>query len=340
MSSARTTRLRILNGTHAGACIDLHEGEQTIGRDPEHDIHIADWNESPLCLCCGADGVVTLRWPVQPPSTRAAASRATGAMAAFHPEGFGDIVLCIGPADDVWPTDMELLARAFQPKRARVREWVGAHARRVAALGVSAAMVLVAAVWFGVGLVQTPSVASAPPLSVERVASDLRASLARAGQSAIEVHAAAVGLEISGLVESREDARAIRQLLSALPGEVATAARFAVAQELTETLRTSIGIPGAKVRHLGHGVFSVEAEVDNVVVARAAIDRVVADLAPHVKRVEFADTGAIQRLNGQPVTAAYSDGYTSIVQTRDGAIHLAVTSPEHSASAPRRPSHR
>jgi type III secretion protein D len=193
--------------------------------------------------------------------------------------------------------------------------------------------VLLAAVWFGVGLVQTPSEASAVPLSQERLASDLRTSLVQAGQRALEVHVVAGGLEISGLAESREDARAVRHLLSALPGEVATLAHFAVAQELSETLRNTIGIPGAKVQHLGGGVFSVDAEVNDFAAARASIDRVVADLAPHVKRVEFVEKGAGQRFNGQPVTAAYSDAHTSIVQTRDGAIHLVVTSPDNAATA-------
>jgi type III secretion protein D len=148
------------------------------------------------------------------------------------------------------------------------------------------------------------------------------------------------GLEIRGLTESREEARAVRQLLASLAGEVDTFPHFAVAEELTETLRSSIGIPGAKVRHLGGGMFAIEAEVRDFNAARAAIDRVVADLAPHVKHVEFSEMGAGQRLNGQPVTAAYSDGHTSIVQTRDGAVHLVVTSPDNEATPPRRPLHR
>jgi type III secretion protein D len=113
-----------------------------------------------------------------------------------------------------------------------------------------------------------------------------------------------------------------------------------VAQELVDTLRSSIGIPGAQVRHLGGGGFAIEAEVRDFAAARAAIDRVVADLAPHVRHVEFTDTASGQRLNGQPVMAAYSDGHTSIVQTRDGVIHLVVTSPGSGATALGRPSHR
>jgi type III secretion protein D len=335
MSSTLTMRLRILNGTHAGACIDLQEGEQSIGREPERDINVTDWTEPTLCLCCDTAGQVLLRWPERAPSGKVAA-RGTGAMVPFQPERFGDIVLCVGSTVAAWPTDMELLARVFEPKPARLGKWMSVHARPAAAVRLSGAMVLVAVVWFGMGMVQTPSKAAAVPVSLERVADGLRVGLAQAGQRGLKVQLVAGGIELSGLTESREEARAVRQLLAALPGEVAIVPHFAVAEELAETLRSSIGIAGAKVRHLGDGAFAIEAAVQDFNAARAAIDRVVADLAPHVKRVDFAESGAGQRFNGLPVTAAYSDGQTSIVQTQDGAIHLVVTSAEADVKASRR----
>ncbi len=340
MATPLTMRLRILNGLHAGACIDLQPGEQFIGREADLDICIADWNESTLGLCCDGEGRVTLQWPDGRPVAGSGPAAEAGVMLPFQPVRLGDIVLCVGPAEADWPTDMELLARAFEPKPAGLWHWVGSHARQVVAGSLSGAMVLVAATWFAVGLVQTPSEASAMPLSRERVAGDLRTRLAQAGQRGLEVHLVPGGLEVSGLTDSRDEARAVRQLLSSLPGELPALPRFAVAQELAETLRSSIGIPGAQVRHLGGGRFAIEAEVRDYAAARASIDRVVADLAPHVRHVEFTEIGGGRRLNGQPVVAAYSDGHTSIVQTRDGAIHLVVTSPGSDVNTPRRPAHR
>lgn len=311
-------RLRILNGTHAGAVVDLQEGEQVIGREPENDISISDWAGAPICLHCSADGVVTQR-SASPAVTSEALQADAKAMTAFQPASFGDIVLCVGPAQGQWPSDMQLLALVFKPS----------HNPRgkLATVGIFAAVLLaVVGGYTSLSLLPSSAKASSVPFSLERAAIELRDQFARAGLNELNAHATKTGIEISGLIDSQEEARVLRTILAGLPDSVVVLPRYAVVQTLAETLRTTIGIAGAQVRHLGAGSFVVEAEVADHAAASAAIDRVVADLAPHVRHVLFPDSGKGQRLNGQPVTAAYSDGQSSIVQTRDGRIHLMVSS--------------
>ena len=330
-----TMRLKILNGRHAGAVVELEAGEQTVGQDSEHEINVTDWTESPLVLICGAGGVVEWRMTTSTTSARRASHRSAGELVRFKPEAFGDIVLCVGPADETWPTDMELLALVFQPERSRDWPQLRSRANKLAALVMSGAVAVAAVVWVSIGFQASSRAAPVPP-SLEQLVRELRADLLNSGLPGIEIRLVHGALDVSGLVESGQNARALRELLAGLQGKFEILPRFAVVEELVDAIRDGTGIQGATVRHLGQGSFAVEADVSDIALARAAVESVAVDLAPHVKQLRFIDPRAGERFKGQPVTAAYADDHTSIVQTRDGAIHLVVTSPDESASAPSR----
>ena len=93
--------LRILTGFHAGARIKLNPTTMSIGAEATADILIQDWNEGTMQLATDAQDRVTI--------AAAGAAEAPSTLDDFAPRRFGDVVLCAGPQDAPWPSDVQLL---------------------------------------------------------------------------------------------------------------------------------------------------------------------------------------------------------------------------------------
>ncbi len=343
MASQDIKRLRILTGVHAGACVDLIADEHTLGNDHALDIAITDWTEPLLRLRCGSDGVLVGHWQeaVGPQDANAAADGGppqrdrNKVFYDFEPQAFGDVVLCVGPSQGEWPSDMELLGRAFEPTPARLAQWAGSRLRRVSAFVISSGLVLIAALWLSVGLVQTGTEASvAPPPTLPQMARTVQQTLTQAGHSGLQVHEMNGQIELSGLVASRDDAAAVRTALASLPESFPVVSHIAVVQDLTEAIRSSAGLVDAQVKYIGAGVFSVTAESADPAATRQLIDRVAADLAPHVKRIDITLERTESSKNPVPVLSSSSDGEVSVVQARDGSKYVVINPADSPEAAP------
>jgi type III secretion protein D len=115
----------------------------------------------------------------------------------------------------------------------------------------------------------------------------------------------------------------------------AVAYRFGVASEIAESIRSSVGLSGAEVKHVGDGVFSFAAESADARTTRQAIDRVVADLGPLVRRVDVSLEQTEKKRPEVPILSSMRDDEISIVQTRDGQKHLVITDSDPGVTARR-----
>jgi type III secretion protein D len=331
-------RLRILSGQHAGATLDLTPGNHSIGPDHDCDISITDWTFPPLRVAVSRDGDVLAHWTEgRPPgaSDTSAASVVGGVDPAagsqrfvdFEPCAFGDVVLCVGPADKAWPSDRALLEAAFPPTAQRVAHWAGTRLRSRATSVIAGVSVLTLVAICSVALVGSPQAAH-PVATIQSVVAQARQAAVRAGAAKLDVQAEQQTIVVSGMVETGQQAGAVRAAIDELHSTFAVAYRFGVAGEIAESLRSSVGLAGAEVKHLGDGVFSFTAEAADPQATRQAIDRVVADLGPLVRRVDVTLEQTDKKKPELPILSSMQDDEVSIVQTRDGQKHLVITDVE------------
>lgn len=106
-----TKQIRILTGCHAGARLDLHHGVWRLGNDIDADIQISDWQGEPMVIACLEDGSVSFG----PASAGQASTPGAVPLRDLVAQRYGDVVLCVGPSDAPWPSDMTLLQAMLSP---------------------------------------------------------------------------------------------------------------------------------------------------------------------------------------------------------------------------------
>ncbi|KAG0166425.1 hypothetical protein DFQ30_007220 [Apophysomyces sp. BC1015] len=147
--------LRVLTGVHAGAQLKLAPGEYRLAADDDADIRLSDWVGAELRLTVDSQDVVHAKRPPPLPTENGAPSHhgagehqhvepdapamthsvadvtldptAAGdnqgteqiLLVDFVPMQFDDTVICVGPADSTWPSDVELLSTLLDSRAAR-----------------------------------------------------------------------------------------------------------------------------------------------------------------------------------------------------------------------------
>lgn len=96
--------LRVLTGVHAGAQIRLTVGSYRLSGNDDADICISDWQVGELVLTLGEDGVARLCLD----------GGEEVLVADFVAVPYGDVVFCVGPDNETWPRDLDLLAPLWQ----------------------------------------------------------------------------------------------------------------------------------------------------------------------------------------------------------------------------------
>jgi type III secretion protein D len=325
-------KLRILTGRHVGASLDLPNGCHLLGPGDDCDITLTDWSFAPLRLHVGREGddSVMIEWTAQAldapddGNAPAAVQPQWRTLADFEPREFDGTVICVGPAQGAWPSDMALLDAVFKPTPGRVARWAGATLRTRRAGAISAAAVAMGVLVFSavVAGAQRPP---PPAPGVDTVRAELQLQLDRVADGQLRVVAEPAGLVVTGMVDTPELAAAVRTVMQARRGPFPLLPRFTLATDVAETIRGTVGLRNATVKHVGGGVFTYVAEAADEAAARAAIERVSADLASTVKRIDATFERTEGRDSGPILSRLTVDGM-SVVQTRDGVKHLVVTS--------------
>jgi type III secretion protein D len=342
-------RIRILTGRHAGASLDLSAGNYSLGLDDDSDISITDWTHPPLALVVDDSGSVLARWTDESSDAEpAAAKRDEGDDAGegggddsgeqsheftdFESHAFGDIVLCVGPPDQKWPADRLLLEDAFAPTPERVARWASTKLRKRTTSVVAGAAVLMLCAFGALGLTGSPK-AARPTETVSSTAARVRSAVDQLGTPGIDVKVEGSAVVVSGRVETAEQAAKVRAAIDEMHASGDVTQSYSVASEVAESIRSSVGLAGAEVKHVGNGVFAITAEASDVQATRQAIERVVGDLGPVVRSVEIKLSQTAKDVPEMPILSSMKDDVVSVVQTRDGAKHLVVSSVDPLAAA-------
>lgn len=312
--------LRILSGRHAGGSLQLGVGEHMVGAGSDNDIIISDWTVPTLKVQVSA-GVV--------------GAEAAGGLADLKPVRFGDVVVCIGPVEGIWPTDLELLAQLFESPALSASQAVAeGPPRKTTAYALCGGAAAVIAFCLVAVIVQArPQSSLQAANGIASASRNVQQAIDRAGVRGLQVRNDTSAISIEGMVDTREQSHLALSAISALSLGIDIRPRFAVVEEVIESIRSSVGLPQAQITHLGGGVFSFQVESADPDGTRAAISRVAADLAPSVQRIELVVTQSKAAHHNTRVTSSFSDGDVSIVQTKDGAKYFGLI-PTESAILP------
>ncbi|PIM50876.1 secretion protein [Roseateles chitinivorans] len=301
-----------------------------IAADEQADIQLVDWHADPLVLELTKNGqVLALASPLNAAPGAAlddvTAAATSAPMADFEPRRFGDVVLCVGPADAAWPSDIELMERLMRPARAVIEaaapviEAATTGSRRVLAWG------LVAALTLG-GLLTTViarhAQAARDAVKPEPLVGQVYRAISGAAIPEVTVRAAGDRVIVEGLLPDAAAAQALRQLLDRFPVE-RIEHRYASAADIAQSISEALDTPGLVVRYRDRGVFVVGGRAAFPDRVRDASTRVAADLAPLVRGIEVAVASAPVP-DSVPVGAMLATDGLQYVQTRDGAKHLSL----------------
>ncbi|AEG94096.1 conserved hypothetical protein [Ramlibacter tataouinensis TTB310] len=286
-----------------------------------------------------SDGAVRCRWRQAGNAARVEPGHAGVDLSAvledFKPREFDGIVLCTGSVDAEWPNDLELLSLVFARTR---RRWAGQAwqrvPRRLVPLGLAAAVLTAMVTAWPLLLEPAPAPASSSRPTIEEARARVQRALATTAGGRLVASIERRTIHVTGMAEDAREAMASRAALNAHRGPYPAVPRFTVATDIAEAIRGTSGLTNASVRHVGDGVFDVVADVTDERAARAALDRMGADLAPTVKRI----TARLERIYpsdplGPVLSRSQQDGLT-VVQTRDGVKHLVIQSPRAVAPPP------
>ena len=333
-------RLRILTGKHVGAHLDLLPGTHLVGAGNDCDITITDWTFAPLQLTIDRHAV-RCSWHQSGPAAAGKPRRpaAGGAdidhslpLADLEPREFDGIVLCIGPVDEPWPTDVQLLSVVFAPVPNRVARWA---LERVPRRGMFIAVAGLVVISLGLSL---PWLNAAPvqplPPTLEETRARIQLALDRVAGGRLRAQVENRSIFVSGMAETSQEAEAGRAAIAANRGPHIAVPRFAVATDIAEAIRSTAGLTNPSVRHVGGGVFVVEAEVTDERAARNALDRMSADLAPAVTQIKASFEKIYPNDPLGPILSRSQIDGLSVVQTRDGVKHLVLDATKELTNEP------
>lgn len=328
-------QLRILTGRHAGAHVDLMSTRWVISADDEADIQLLDWTSEPMVIEVDDDEM--LRFAMLPAGAAEAAADAFAPLADLVPRRFGDIVLCAGPADAVWPADVDLIASLSAPAPAAALSSPAAEPVRnkrsllllPAFVGTALMTAAIGAAVARLGQGNERQAGTRP--AVAPLESRVGRALGDLTIHGLEVHKEeGDSVIVRGLVKQPSDADALRQRLAAFQGERVVHA-YAAATDVAQSIAEALGRPGLIVTHRGSGHFTVSGEVDDLARLRASADRVATDLAPLVRSIEVL-VSERPPTGHAPLSAALNAEGLQYVQTRDGVKHISVTTAEPDAA--------
>ncbi|VWD52964.1 secretion-associated protein [Burkholderia lata] len=312
--------LRVVTGFHSGAQLDLPPGIHVIGSGCDDDIRITDWTDSTVELIVADNESVQIRKNKHIAGndpTVDISHRTT--LDDFVPVQFDDIVICIGPANVSWPSDLELLSAMFAAPAAKSQPSERHHYRRWSAIvGVTTCCAVLLAslsLWPA-----HPAKASAPVDVTARI----RSAVVHADVRGLAVERMGDDTSITGMVASyAEDARVRKALADIDPSRVKR--RYSIAENDVQNIQDALGIAGAKVAYRGDGTFEIGGTVASLQALEAAVTRVRGDLTTNVKDIVVRATEPPKPEVRQPISQLISANGVRYTETPDGVKHIYVS---------------
>ena len=313
--------LRILTGFHAGARIKLNPTTMSIGAQAQADILIQDWNEGTMELATDAQGQVTIG--------AAGTADAPAPLADFAPRRFGDVVLCAGPHDAQWPSDVQLLQAmlAAPAAEAAAADAAGeaapiAPARHASWKRTGLVAMLVGSVGAGVLALTVGNVSQAanrPP--VRAGLADLRGALERLKEPGIDLREQSGAFVASGIVANGEAARKAHAALRDVAGN-RLHWQVKPADDIARELAESLHEPHVKVRYAGAGKFEVAGTSRQPGAVRDVVERFRNDMAPLVLKIGVDVEHTDELAMAGKADSALSADSVRYIESSDGTKHF------------------
>src|SRR5690349_7924108 len=343
-------QLRILTGIHAGATAPLGPGRYRIDADDDADIRITDWTGPSAVVEVGDSDVVTVRRlaaqaphvdasdeaGTQGPEAERVEDTAPVFMLDFLPMQFDQSVICIGPDDVEWPSDLALLSTLLKPGQPEDDRHGQQRSRRRTFVALGAACVALAViVSIGALTMTTRAKASMLPNDVaamENVNREFAAAHLSELRASLDGHG---GVLVRGLVANESENLAARRLLAAITSP-RVQAQYGIAEVIRRSIGESLPVAGISVHYDGAGVFAIEGKDVDMDALQQGVKRIRPDLPTNVKDIRIDATGAEQA--DAPAGASYiaivSSDTVRYAQTPDGVKHIFILDNDTGASVP------
>lgn len=278
--------LRVLTGVHAGVQVRLaHATQYVIGDGGEADICITDWRAAKLLLQVDDNGVA--RATRRPQGKVPDSDSIPVLLPDFVAVNFDETVLCVGPADLPWPSDVDLLAPLWTRQPAPKATKRSPHVTLGIIATVAGVIALVSA-----GAMLPSARATQSPDNAARAAESARnlaEMLSAAGLSELHVAPRGQTVIVSGMVRNEAD-EALAQGIIGRAESVPVIRRYDIATADAQNIAESLAISGARIDYSGGGVFTVRGTVQSASKVREAVDRLLPEFGTNVKRVDVKVT--------------------------------------------------
>jgi type III secretion protein D len=321
-------RLRVLEGLHAGAEIDLECGRYLVTGDDgceEHERHgtkaltLLDWTHPPLELDVrdSDDG------------RRTVLARAGDAEDASHlhtaepwanasPRRFGSVVLCLAQADAPWMSGAQWIEeqpdaidKPLQPPR-KDRGFLKACGMGVSMLAVMTAL-------YGKSTMADEH--NEPPTVV--VGEALKKILQANGLDDLRVTQQGDSTVVRGLLQDSRQDRKTRDLIASLQGKrgITVLQQWQVASEMAAAIETAIRVPQVHVSYVGDGLFEAHGMVAQPEKVGEIISHLAAEMGPDCRGIRVALDRIPIKTNYASSIAADQVSYNEL---QDGAKSFGV----------------
>ena len=345
--SGLMTRLRVLSGAHAGANLHWIHQVLKVGQSEDLDVYIGDWNAPTVELHRDAAGRCEARWLQQDGAEPVAGAERDGAwlrcpLQPWVPFRFGTVVLCIGPADQSWPDDVDLLQRLFAPTPPASLAAVGGDGDNTAAARKRPAVMIIITI---AGLALAASAAMVPadrtqPAQALKAGNAaptpqvLNAALGPRLAAMLSLSAQGPGFLVQGVVDTHADLAEVGRLLDRLPVSMQVARRYIAAPDVVDMVLASVPGTALTVERTAPRRFEVTGRTADLIGTQGSIERLGSDLqAVGVELVAAVTDSSKPRTSGAGISGMLIDPLgLSFSRTRDGVKHIVVQ-----ASASRAP---
>jgi type III secretion protein D len=328
--------LRILTGVHAGAQVSLTAGTYRIGVDEAADIRLTDWVGPDAQLDLNEAGLANIWRVTEPGEQDQLSSGVVILLTDFVPMQFDELVVCIGPEGEVWPSDVDLLstllASPVKHELASVRQQQKRRRKTAAIAGLALlGGIIVAGVLLGT---MQLSKAAYPRDPADR-ARQIELALSQAHYTDLHVQISGSAVVVSGLVSTPADDIAVRTLLQRV-APFGVERRYDDAQLDARSIEDSISIDGIHTEYIGKGKFAITGEVAAEGQLESALARVRSDLSPNIKQiiVRATQTAHAAPEDSQKYSEMVSSDNVEYVETPDGVKHIYAFDPAPSNAVP------
>jgi len=294
--------LRILTGMHAGANLRLNSGIYEITRfrtDEEahmqhgavpitspKEIQLVDWDDATLQLTISDVGIATY----------SLVGKTDGHLTQtpwidFDVHRWGEVAICLGDANEPWPSDADLLQRFNGEQPANSVPSDESHVEVKRKFWVARAGVLGVGLLITLGALYGRTGIAAPEPSDTRPRSataTLVGMLAQDDLAELKIVGNDKGIDVSGLVVDATVGRRVRGAVDNIETKFgfSIGQSWQVASDISATIEAALRMPSVHARYLGEGRFEIYGVAKDLQLISSAADQLKNDLGSNVREIE------------------------------------------------------